>query len=94
LRCAVSLTDQLFVLRDVLGRPKGSEFPIGSPAQQLAPKLAMRNLLRGYLFGLPTGQAVARHMRVAPLQRQATIDALQTPALKTLAAPLAEATPL
>jgi Animal haem peroxidase len=56
------LTDQLFHLRNTFGEEEGSEFPAGSQAQQLAPILAMRNLLRGYLFGLPTGQAVARLM--------------------------------
>jgi hypothetical protein len=88
------LTDQLFVLRDTLGQVAGGEFPAGSQAHQLAPMLAMRNLLRGYLFGLPTGQAAARHFGVAPLEGDAFIAALPTYALRTLAAPFAEATPL
>jgi Animal haem peroxidase len=88
------LTDQLFFLRNTLGQPEGGEFPPGSQAQQLAPMLAMRNLLRGYLFGLPTGQAVARLMGVAPLEGPALIAALPTPQLQAAAAPFATATPL
>lgn len=88
------LTDQLFVLRNTFGQPEGNEFPAGSQAQQLAPILAMRNLLRGYLFGLPTGQAVARLMGIQPLEGQSLINALPTPQLQAIAAPFAAATPL
>jgi hypothetical protein len=88
------LTDQMFFLKDTFGRPAGAGFPSGSLAAQLAPKLAMRNLLRGYLFGLPTGQAVARHMKLKPLQGKALIDALPTPELQVAAEPFKDATPL
>lgn len=88
------LTDQLFFLRDTLGQGAGSDFPAGSQAQQLAPMLAMRNLLRGYLFGLPTGQASARLFGVPPLEGDAFLAALPTDAMRTLAAPFTEAAPL
>jgi hypothetical protein len=88
------LTDQMFFLKDTFGQPEGTDFLAGSQAAQLAPKLAMRNLLRGYLFGLPTGQAVARHMKLAPLRGKALIDALPTPELQAAAEPFKDATPL
>jgi hypothetical protein len=39
----------------------------GSLEDGIMQHLAKRNLLRGYLFRLPTGQAVARALQVAPL---------------------------
>jgi hypothetical protein len=54
----------------------------------------MRNLLRGYLFGLPTGQAVARAIGVQPLEGAALLAALPTPAMQAAAEPFAHATPL
>jgi hypothetical protein len=39
----------------------------GKPLRQLLRSLAQRNLLRGYLLSIPTGQAVAAQMGVAPL---------------------------
>jgi heme peroxidase len=88
------LTDQLFQLRNTFGLPEGGEFPAGSQAQQLAPKLAMRNLLRGYLFGLPTGQAVARLLNAEVLEGASLLAALPTAAMKTSAEPFAQASPL
>lgn len=40
---------------------------IGLPEAGLEAMLAVRNLLRGYLLRLPTGQAVAKAMKLAPL---------------------------
>ena len=36
--------------------------PGGAPLTGIFQKLATRNLLRGFLFGLPTGQALAAHI--------------------------------
>ena len=58
-------------------------------------RLATRNLLRGYLLGLPTGQAVARHMGLPVVPRELLLSA--TPSgLKGLveAAGLLDRTPL
>lgn len=88
------LTDPLSHLRNTFGVHEGEEFPRGSQARQLAPMLAMRNLLRGYLFGLPTGQAVARLMGVEALEHASLLAALPTPEMKTAAAPFVQATPL
>jgi hypothetical protein len=56
-RIDTKLVEPLFLLPDILG--------------QVAPddsaRLAVRNLLRGYLLRLPTGQAVAQAMGEAPL---------------------------
>ena len=51
------LVEPLFALRTVTGAPE-----LGDGA-----RLAVRNLLRGYLLRMPTGQAVASAMGVAPL---------------------------
>ena len=58
-RIDANLTPELGNLRDFQGIPIAS----------LMAKLAARNLLRGYLLGLPTGQAVAAQLGVAPLTR-------------------------
>lgn len=51
--------------------------PLGSLPLSVAnkppPSLAARNLLRGWQFGLPSGQAVARAMEVAPLADSAIL---------------------
>ncbi len=39
----------------------------GKPLRQLLRSLSQRNLLRGYLLSIPTGQAVAKAMGVTPL---------------------------
>lgn len=39
----------------------------GKPIRQLLRSLAQRNLLRGYLLSIPTGQAMAKAMGIAPL---------------------------
>jgi hypothetical protein len=51
------LVEPIFELRDTLGEKfKGNEA-----------KLAVRNLLRGYMLRMPTGQAVAKRMKVSAL---------------------------
>ena len=47
-------------------RNQGNEQPPG-PVQQLLKNLAMRNLVRGYVLAMPTGQAVAEALEVEPL---------------------------
>ncbi len=86
------LTNFLFALRDTFGQPEGQN---GSDnVKQLAPMLARRNLLRGYLIGLPTGQALARRFGLVPLQGQALLDALPAGEIREAAAPFADRTPL
>ena len=54
--------------------------PANKPLRQLLRGLAMRNLLRGYLLSIPTGQAVAKAMGVDALSeaelRQGNTDAV------------------
>jgi hypothetical protein len=50
------LVEPLLSLPDTLGMPLPGE-----------PRLAVRNLLRGYLLRMPTGQAIARAMGILPL---------------------------
>jgi hypothetical protein len=50
------LVEPLFTLHDLVGDPLPDEA-----------RLAVRNLLRGYLLRMPTGQAVARAMGLSPL---------------------------
>lgn len=52
-----TLVEPLFALRNLQGQPLPGD----------AARLAVRNLLRGYLLRIPTGQAVARAMGVTPL---------------------------
>ena len=42
---------------------------VGAPpiVQQIQKRLAVRNLLRGYLLGIPTGQKIAEKLGIAPL---------------------------
>jgi hypothetical protein len=58
--------------------PELGELPdeVGVPIVGLMGVLAARNLRRGYLLGLPTGQAVAAAIGVAPLARQVLVDAV------------------
>ena len=84
-RIDANLTPELANLRDFQGLPIAS----------LMARLATRNLLRGYLLGLPTGQAVARHMGLPVVPRELLLSA--TPSgLKGLveAAGLLDRTPL
>lgn len=63
-RIDTRLTPELGRLRDFQGMPFTT----------LMGKLATRNLLRGYLLNLPTGQAVARHIGVQPLGHTALLE--------------------
>ncbi|MEA2130396.1 MAG: hypothetical protein QOJ85_3287 [Solirubrobacteraceae bacterium] len=54
----------------------------GKPLRQLLRSLAQRNLLRGYLLSLPTGQAAAAKMGVAPLT-EAELQQGNTPEVNT-----------
>jgi hypothetical protein len=56
-RIDTELADPLTRLKNIKGELEGS------PPENLAAKLAVRNLLRGYLLRMPTGQAVARALR-------------------------------
>lgn len=55
--------------------------------------LAAHHLLHGYRLGLPTGQAIARHMGLAPLEGAALLAALPEQQ-REAARPFSEATPL
>jgi hypothetical protein len=57
------LVEPLFMLRNEVGGP------LSGPSS-----LALRNLLRGYLLRMPTGQAVARALGLAPLSKQQILD--------------------
>lgn len=65
-------------LHDLLN--EGNEPMIGMDISKLLKDLAARNLLRGYLLSIPTGQAVAGAMGVAPLS-EAELKQGNTPAL-------------
>lgn len=54
-RIGPKLVEPLFELRDVTGRPEQGD----------KARLAVRNLLRGYLLRLPTGQAVAKAIQTS-----------------------------
>lgn len=64
-RFDAKLVEPLFTLRDFVGKPLPDEA-----------RLAVRNLLRGYLLRMPTGQAVANAIGVSPL----TADEIETAA--------------
>lgn len=55
--------------------------------------VATRHLMRGYRLGLPTGQAVARHLGLRPLRDDTLLAALPE-AQRVAALPFCEATPL
>lgn len=55
-RFDTKLVEPLFTLRDFIGQPLPDEA-----------RLAVRNLLRGYLLRMPTGQAVAAALGLVPL---------------------------
>ncbi|MCM4076376.1 LysM peptidoglycan-binding domain-containing protein [Paractinoplanes hotanensis] len=56
----------LFALQDVTGQPEQPD---------LAARLAVRNLLRGYRLRLPTGQAVAEHIGAPVLTKDEILEA-------------------
>jgi hypothetical protein len=65
-RIDTNLVEPLFTLLDLQGRPRSGDHA----------RLAVRNLLRGYLLRLPTGQAVARALN------QKLIEVREIPVLK------------
>ncbi|HEU0013304.1 MAG TPA: heme peroxidase family protein [Longimicrobium sp.] len=74
-RIDTRLVEPLFTLRQVDGRPEPGD----------GGRLAVRNLLRGYLLRIPTGQAVARAVDQTPLtaaQLEAAVPAEQAAALR------------
>lgn len=79
------LTPLLATLRDSFGNPIAS-----APPLNVAQHLAKRNLLRGYQLSLPTGQAVAEKLGVAPIAISADTTGLPADVL----VPFAERTPL
>ena len=68
------LVEPLFALTDIVG----NQLP-GDEA-----RLAVRNLLRGYLLRMPTGQAVAKKLKIAPLTASEIEKAAASPAQKTI----------
>lgn len=84
-RIDTNLTPELGNLRDL----------VGLPLTDIMAKLAARNLLRGYLFGLPTGQAVARRVGATPLAPAVLLAAIPSGLREVVqAAGLIERTPL
>lgn len=84
-RIDANLTPELGLLRDFQGQPIIS----------VMAHLAARNLLRGYLLGLPTGQAVAAKLGVQPLSADVLKAATPTGISSTVEkAGLLERTPL
>ncbi len=62
------LVEPLFELTDIEGKPLNAR-------QQHAGSLAVRNLLRGYLLRMPTGQAVAGTLNLPALTPQEIVEA-------------------
>jgi hypothetical protein len=84
-RLDANLTPELGLLRDFQGQPIIS----------IMAHLAARNLLRGYLLGLPTGQAVAAKLGLTPLSPDVLRAATPTGISKTIEdAGMLERTPL
>ncbi|RYH54383.1 MAG: hypothetical protein EON54_13040 [Alcaligenaceae bacterium] len=84
-RIDANLTPELGVLRDFQG----------DVITNVMGKLASRNLLRGYLLGLPTGQAVAKRLGVPALAAEVLRAATPSGLDETIeAAGLLERTPL
>lgn len=76
------LVEPLFDLPGITGQPMGGG---ATEEQKDGGRLAVRNLLRGYLLRMPTGQAVARAMGITPLTadelKAAAADPAQADAL-------------
>ncbi|HEX7173743.1 MAG TPA: heme peroxidase family protein [Pyrinomonadaceae bacterium] len=62
-RLDTKLVEPLFELTDTLGNIIGSDALPPDPNALNGARLAVRNLLRGYLLRMPTGQAVARALK-------------------------------
>lgn len=69
--------------------------PGGIPAGSMMAVLTQRNLLRGYLLRIPTGQSIAKAMRITPLTQNQIMDGF-TQAEKTflMTSGFAEKSPL
>ncbi|MFL5202959.1 MAG: peptidoglycan-binding protein [Microvirga sp.] len=90
----VRLTDFTFKLQNTFGEVEGANDPDPNVVH-VAPRLAVRNLLRGYLMRLPTGQAVAGLLGEPVLSGEALVAALpDVEALRAAARPFARRTPL
>ena len=87
------LSNFTFRLQNTFGEIEESD-STDPNVREIAPMLAIRNLLRGYLLRLPTGQAVAAELGLAPLEGQALLDALPNSEMRTAATPFADRTPL
>jgi Animal haem peroxidase len=101
------LTSMLFQLRNTLGGAEKGHTDeeikkiadgqaVADPpphVMDMARNLATRNLLRGYVLKLPTGQTVARAMGLQPLEGAAFLNALPA-SQRTAAAPFQNAAPL
>ena len=85
------LTNFTFHLQNTFGQPETGATPEG---QAVAPKLAVRNLLRSYFLRLPTGQAVARACELTPLENDTLLDALPNDTLRAKADRFKARTPL
>lgn len=78
-RIDTRLTEMVFKLRDELGNPLSVKDPNGADIpypSNIVKKLAIRNLLRGYILHLPTGQALARLMGAPVLSGSALLNSL------------------
>ena len=90
----VRLTDFTFKLQNTFGKLEGENDPDPNVVH-VAPRLAIRNLLRGYLMRLPTGQAVANRLGEPVLSGEALVEALPpVEALRAAARLFADRTPL
>lgn len=80
---------------DTVLAPELLSLPLGKPDPALN-NLAVRNLLRGFLLSMPTGQAVAQALGIAPLTAAELVDNAKTPqeASALTQAGFDEATPL
>lgn len=73
-------------------RARALDTRLAGPADAAA-ATAQHHLLKGFQLGLPTGQAVAARLHLAPLRGEGLLAALPE-AQRAAAAPFAEATPL
>jgi hypothetical protein len=79
-------------LTDLANEGNGPRFEVR--VRRILKRLAVRNLLRGYRLGLPTGQAVAKHLGVDPLTEAELLDGAQGVADALVDGGFLEATPL
>ena len=79
-------------LTDLSNEGNGPQFSVR--VRRILKRLAVRNLLRGYRLGLPTGQAVASALGVKPLTEAELLDGDQGVADALVDGGFLEATPL